>query len=67
MSFAPTKAREAFNAAEKELEGAISKYNEARASLQRETGEFTATDKSIMLKFSAATGATSDRDHLTDC
>lgn len=67
MSFAPTKAREAFNAAEKELEAAISKYNEARVMLQRETGDFTATDKNIVLKFSAATGATADQYQPTDC
>lgn len=51
--FAPTKARESFTTAEKELEAAITKYNEARVALERETGDFTATDKNIVLKFSA--------------
>ncbi len=65
--FAPTKASESFKTAEKELEAAIAKYNAARVELQRETGDFTATDKNIVLKFSAATGATADQYQPTDC
>lgn len=65
--FAPTKARESFTTAENELEAAIAKYNEARVALQRETGDFTAADKNIMLKFSAATGPKADQYEPTDC
>ncbi len=65
--FAQTKARESFKTAEKELEAAISKYNAARVELQRETGDFTATDKNIMLKFNSAAGVTADQKHQTDC
>lgn len=65
--FALTKARESFTTAEKELEAAITKYNEARVALERETGDFTATDKNIVLKFSAATGTTADQYQPTDC
>ncbi len=65
--FAPTKARQAFNTAENELEQAIKKYNEARAALQRETGDFIATDKNTALQFSSATGVNAEKYEATDC
>lgn len=65
--FAPTKAQASFKTAEKELEAAIAKYNDARVALQRESGDFTATDKNIMLNFSATTGQKADQYEPTDC
>lgn len=65
--FAPSKARQAFNAAQQELESAIAKYNDARATLQRETGEFIATDRNIAHKFTAATGIATGQYKKTDC
>lgn len=67
IMFAPTKAREAFNIAEKELGDSIKKYHDARAALQRETGGFIATDKNIPLQFSAATSGEPMSRQQTDC
>ena len=49
-----TEARKAFNTANTELQTALAKYQSARTSLHRITGEFVATDHALSLQFSSA-------------
>lgn len=70
-----TEARKAFTTANTELQTALSKYQSARASLHRITGEFVGTDQKLSLQFSSACTGLQSEDAvdthqsptLTDC
>lgn len=48
-----TEARKAFNTASTELQTALTKYQRARTSLHRVTGEFVGTDQKLTLQFTS--------------
>ena len=57
-----TEARKAFNTASNELQTALTKYQSARTSLHRVTGEFVGTDPALSLQFSSACAGLQDTD-----
>lgn len=67
-----TDARKAFNTASTELQTALTKYQRARTSLHRVTGEFVGADQALSLQFSSACAGLQDTDTqqpaaLADC
>ena len=59
-----TEARKAFNTANAELQTALAKYQSARTSLHRITGEFVGTDLALSLQFSNALAGQQGTDAL---
>ena len=52
-----TQARSALHSAQTKMETALTEYNQARAALQRITGEVHAVDTATAMKFTQAAGA----------
>lgn len=57
-----TEARAAFNTANAELQTALAKYQSARTSLQRITGDFVGADKTLSMQFSSACAAPTNEE-----